>query len=374
MAGKNEDRSNRTEKPTEKRKQDFRKRGEIAQSKDLTMVGALWGGLLGGLILLGSSTHAVLSFTRETLGDLSATGDFHGLLRTIGWATLPVGLGVVLGAMTAGLAQLGWPPAFRFPRPSFARFLSTQAVKKILSPKEVVVRGLFEFAKFAVVALAAAEAVRREYARFRTIAVFDAAVLPGYLLGAVKNLVFLAGGALAVLAALHYLRARFEHGAQLKMTREELKREAKEQEGDPHIKGRRRRRMRELARRRIAVVVPKADVVIVNPTEYAVALRYHAGKDRAPRVLAKGRGVVAQRIRDLARAALVPIVSEPPLARLLHKVVPEGKEIPTNLYRAVAEVLAYVYRLRNRSAQLAAAAQRPTRAGERLGLAVGRTP
>jgi len=105
-----------------------------------------------------------------------------------------------------------------------------------------------------------------------------------------------------------------------------------------------------MARRRLAAVVPKADVVLVNPTEYAVALRYDANEDRAPRVLAKGRGAAAERIREMARKAGVPIVPEPPLCRLIHKLVPEGKEIPSQLFSAVAEVLAYVYRLRGRTA------------------------
>ena len=133
------------------------------------------------------------------------------------------------------------------------------------------------------------------------------------------------------------------------MTQTEIKREFREQEGDPTNKRRRKQRMRELARRRVAQAVKKADVVLVNPTEYAVALRYNADEDRAPRVLAKGRGAPAERIRELARQNGVPIVAEPPLTRMIYKLVPEGREIPAALYKAVAEVLAYVYRLRRRS-------------------------
>ena len=132
------------------------------------------------------------------------------------------------------------------------------------------------------------------------------------------------------------------------MSKSEVKREHRDQEGDPIIKARRRRRMRELVRRRVAAVVPKADVVLVNPTEYAVALRYLSGSDRAPRVLAKGRGAAAEFIRTIARKAGVPIVPEPPLTRMIYKLVPEGREIPATLYKAGAEVLAYVYRLKRR--------------------------
>lgn len=107
--------------------------------------------------------------------------------------------------------------------------------------------------------------------------------------------------------------------------------------------------MRELAKRRVPAAVKSADVVLVNPTEYAVAIRYDSGSDRAPRVVAKGRGASAERIRELARKAGVPVVPEPPLCRMLHKLVPEGREIPPQLFAAVAEVLAYVYRLRGRA-------------------------
>ena len=156
-----------------------------------------------------------------------------------------------------------------------------------------------------------------------------------------------AGAALAAMAVLDYFQSRRKHMKKLMMSPDEIRREMREQEGDPHVRARRRRRMRELARRRL-VEVKNADVVLVNPTEYAVALRYSARDDRAPRVLVKGRKAVAAHIRELARRAGVPILERPPLTRLIYKLVPEGREIPAQLYQAVAEVLAYVYRLRER--------------------------
>jgi len=132
------------------------------------------------------------------------------------------------------------------------------------------------------------------------------------------------------------------------MTPTEMKQENREQEGDPLVRRRRRQRMREHARRRLKVAVAGADMVLVNPTEYAVAIRYRSDEGGAPRVVAKGRGTAAEQIRTLARQAGVPILPEPPLTRLLHKLVPEGAEIPRDLYHAVAELLAYIYRLRNR--------------------------
>jgi flagellar biosynthesis protein FlhB len=153
--------------------------------------------------------------------------------------------------------------------------------------------------------------------------------------------------ALGALAAFDYLLARRRLNDKMMMGIDEIKREHRQQEGDPQIKGKRRQRMRELGRRRLVDAVKTADVIVVNPTHYAVALRYQAEKDHAPQIVACGVDEAAQRIRDIAREAGVPILSRPPLARALHKVG-EGKTVPAPLFKAVAEVLAYVYRLRRR--------------------------
>jgi len=153
-------------------------------------------------------------------------------------------------------------------------------------------------------------------------------------------------GVLGALAAVDYYLARRRMAEQMRMSPDEVKREHREQEGDPMIRGRRKARMRELARRRIAAAVAKADVVVVNPTHYAVALRYDDKTDAAPVVVAKGVDEQAEKIREIARSNSVPVLSRPPLARALYKHVKEGRVVPANLYRAVAEVLAYVYRIR----------------------------
>lgn len=340
-----EDKSRKTEKPTPKRLQQFRQQGMVAHSRELTMMASFWGGLLVALAMLGMSTQAVMGFARQAF---EMQGDMpNGMLRAFTYAALPVAGGAILGAILVGAGQLGWPPLFHLPRPAF-RFLSAESIRRLIGPKQMVLRALFELLKFGVVALAAAHALRKQYARLGEASSLDAFELGGFVLGAVKEVVVWAGGALAMLGIFHYVRARFEHQAKLRMTREEVKREHREQEGDPQMRGRRRKRMREIVRRQIAAMVPKADVVVVNPTEYAVALRYRTGLDHAPRVLAKGRGLMAQRIRDIARENQIPIVTEPPLARMLYKLTPEGREIPARLYRAVAEVLAYVYRLKAR--------------------------
>ncbi len=152
------------------------------------------------------------------------------------------------------------------------------------------------------------------------------------------------------IGSVDFLWQRAEHIRKNRMTDREIQDEFKEAEGDPHLKQERRRRGQEAATGQMLSDVAKADVVIVNPTHYSVALRYDKGKESAPRVVAKGTDAVAAKIREVARHSGVPIVERPPLARLMHKLVPEGDVIPEDLYNAVAEVLAYVYRLRNREA------------------------
>ena len=154
--------------------------------------------------------------------------------------------------------------------------------------------------------------------------------------------------AMAVLAGLDLALARFRHARKLRMTRDETRREMKEDEGDPLIRGRRRRKHRELARARIAVEVPRADAIVINPTHVAIAIRYRRDEGRAPRVTAKGQGHLAETMRELARAHGIPLVEDVPLARLLYRRVKVGREIPAETYAAVAAVLAFVYRLTGR--------------------------
>jgi flagellar biosynthetic protein FlhB len=147
---------------------------------------------------------------------------------------------------------------------------------------------------------------------------------------------------------MDYLYQRWEHEKSLRMSRQEIKEEFKNTEGDPAIKARIRRLQREMARKRMMAAVPKADVVITNPTHLAVALKYEQEKTMAPCVVAKGAGLIAEKIRDIAKESNVPIVENKPLAQVLYKIVKLDGLIPETLYRSVAEVLAYVYSLRQK--------------------------
>ncbi|MSP16547.1 MAG: EscU/YscU/HrcU family type III secretion system export apparatus switch protein [Myxococcales bacterium] len=346
-----DDSGERTIEPTPKRVRDFRERGDVAVSKDLISVGTLFGGLLTGMMFAEHSGRALTSMTGNMLEQLDGQPGaiITGALPTLASAAAPTMLGALAGCLAVGAFQLGWPIALKKPDFDLSKIVQLQNVGKIFSPQGMAGRALKAIAKVSFVAAACVYAMQREYRDFLDSPSLEARPLLVALAGSTARLILVAGGALALLAAFDFFWARKSLLKRMRMTAEELRREMREQEGEPLLKRKRRQRMRELARRRL-VAVQKADILLVNPTHFAVALRYQQGTDRAPRVVAKGRDALAQRLRDAARLAGVPILERPPLTRLLYKLVPEGKEIPSKLYHAIAEVLAYVYRLRRRRA------------------------
>ncbi|HEX3765029.1 MAG TPA: EscU/YscU/HrcU family type III secretion system export apparatus switch protein [Kofleriaceae bacterium] len=340
----------RTHKATPKRIREFRKRGEIALSRDVVSAATLTGGFIGLVAYAGAARGALLDLARDaalatdgtTAIDLAAEA-LHGFVIAAG----PTMIGAAVGALIGIVPQLGWPPAFKLPGFDLGRLSPVANLPNTLSPAGMVRRTGSALAKLVVVGAIVWIALRHHV-------VSDGLEAPG--LGAlafdlIRRAMWLVLGALGVIAAVDYVLARRRIHAQMRMTPDEVKREMREQDGDPMVKGRRRARMRELAKRRMVAAVAKADVVVVNPTHYAVALRYDDRQDAAPVVVAKGVDEQAEKIREIARKHAVPVLSRPPLARALHKHVKEGRAVPANLYRAVAEVLAYVYRLRQRGSR-----------------------
>jgi flagellar biosynthetic protein FlhB len=339
--------------PTAKRLADARKEGQVARSRDLAHLLVLGAGaaLLIGLAspLAGAGVGLVASglrFDAATLADPSRlVGRLADLAGSGLLALAPILVLMVVAAVAAPLAVGGWlfvpsqaaPKASRLdPLAGFKRMLSLRALVELF--KVMLLAGLLGAVGFAYIvhqidALAglAHESLPVSLAHF------------GKLLAVALGLLV---AVLAVSAAIDVPFQLFEHHKKLKMTLEEVRRENKETEGDPHLKARIRKMQLELARRRMMAAVPTADVVVTNPTHYAVALRYADGRSRAPVVVAKGADSVAERIREIARSHGVPRLEAPPLARALHRHVEIGDEIPAALYTAVAQVLAYVFQLK----------------------------
>ena len=324
---------------------DFRKRGDLALSRDALSAAVFAGGVIALVACVGSAGSALMSLTRDATAAADgrdAVGLPSAAAKTFGAAVIPVMIGAGVAALAGIALQLGWPPAFKKIGFDFSKLSPIANLGATFSLAAMSRRTGAALVKLIVVGAIVVMSVKGSIAT-DTI---EAGGIGAFAWNAVSRVLWVVVGALLAIGAVDYILARRRMAAKMKMTSEEVKREHRENEGDPMVKGKRQQRMRELAKRRMAQAVAKSDVVVVNPTHYAVALRYDDKKDRAPTVVAKGVDESAEKIRELARKHGVPILARPPLARALHKHVKEGHPIPVNLFKAVAEVLAYVYKLR----------------------------
>ncbi len=343
----------RTEPASPRRLEKAREEGQVARSLELSTFAVLLAAA-GGFWLMGSSLMGQLSGVMKNGMRLERALAFdpermllrlHEQAADAALALLPLLLLVMAAALIAPLLLSGWLFAPKSLQPDFKRLNPASGLGRIFSA-----HGLAELAK-AVAKTLVIGGVAVWVMWHHKDAVFSLAAQSVDVglahLGKLLGLSFLAiVGSMSLIVAMDVPFRLWDHGRKLRMTREELRREVKETEGDPQIKARIRSLQREAARRRMMAEIPKADVVVTNPAHYAVALRYQGDAMRAPKVVAKGAHLLAARIRELAEQHRVPILEAPPLARALYRHAELGDEIPETLYTAVAEVLAYVFQLR----------------------------
>lgn len=357
----------KTESATPRRLQKAREEGQIVRSRELSTFALLAAGFFGvwGMsdtigehlqsMLRASFTfdHATVFETRRMLIGAGAAGR-EGL-----YALLPVLAFTGAAALLAPMALGGWQLSSKGFEPKFSRLNPISGLGKIFSINGPVQLGL-SLAKTLVVGCIGGTAIwnRREEILALATQPLHLALANTMHLIAVCCGMTVAG--MFVVAALDVPYQLWQFHKKLRMTKEEVKREHRESEGDPHIKGRIRQQQRAIARRRMMTQVPKADVVVTNPTHFAVALQYTDGEMRAPKVVAKGVNLVAARIREIAAENNVPLLEAPPLARALYHNVDLNREIPGPLYGAVAEVLAWVYQLRRFNTEGGVAPVAPT--------------
>lgn len=343
----------RTEQPTPKRLKEAREKGQIARSRELGTTLALLLSALS-LLLLGRHTarqfeilmHSGLSLPRSLIMDPNRIcGWFaHMILHGL-WLCSPL-FGVLMVAAVASNMALGgvaFSGQSLMPKPE--KLNPLRGLGRIFSSKGLMELGK-ALTKFTLVAGVALLVLRSQAATLLGLGrqpLGDALAQMASLLA--WGFLWLAGS-LVLVAAVDVPFQLWDHNRNLKMTQQELRDELKETEGNPEVKGRLRRLQREMSQRRMMEAVPTADVVLTNPTHYAVALAYDDNRMGAPRVVAKGADLVAFRLRDIAREAEVPVMEMPPLARAIYHNTPLDGEIPRALYVAVAQVLAYVYQLR----------------------------
>lgn len=336
----------RTEEPTPRRLREARRRGQVARSRDLTAAVSLWFVLAAVSLLVAPLVPLVVGSLARTVALAGSAGESAAAREAVVWTrlglrlALPVLLAAVLAALACGIVQVGGLFTLEPLRPRLERLSPAQGVKRLFGRGWVeALKSLF---KFLVVAGAALLAARGSLRELVGAARGDGAALAQALVGALARLAVAGGAMLLALGALDLLYQRWRHRRDLRMTREELRREQREEEGDPQLRAERRRLHRELLAQRMVLDVPRASCVIVNPTHVAVAVRYdEADADAVPIVLAKGEGELARRIVAAARAAGVPVLRNAPVARSL-LACELGSAIPERLYEAVAEVLRVV--------------------------------
>jgi flagellar biosynthetic protein FlhB len=337
--------------PTEQRREKFRKEGRFARSRDAAGVAATMS-VVG--VLLGTRAAAWVQCLRVfeiTHGDLTSLsrGQPSDVLRLAGESltaiALPTGLAAAGAALVAGFAQTGLRinlDALGF-KPE--RLDPIARLKQLFAPKHATVEVIMSLLRVGVVGYVAYNAALTELPDLLTLSRVAVAVSFERIANASAHVVMSAASAIGVIAVIDYVQSRFQLGQEMKMTRQEITEEMRQNDGDGKVKGRMRARARALAKKRMLQGVKKADVIVTNPTHLAVALRY-SERDAAPVVLAKGQDDVALRIRAEARKYGIPILENRPLARALEAEVAIGQAVPVAHFAAVARVLAFVYRLR----------------------------
>ena len=353
----------KTESPTPQRRRKAREQGQVARSAELNMAVGLVAGavvlrLYGGTLTEGLRTLMVQYFQLGTGRDMTVES-VQGLFASTGMSliglTFPMFGTLMVAGVLSTVVQGGVVLSTRPLKPNLNKLNPLQNFSRLIWSTRSLVELSKAVLKLTIIAFVVYEGMKDrfiELASLSALSLPDAATL---LSGVIFDMVFRAVVATAVLALLDYGYQRWSFERTLRMTREELREEMKESEVDPRVRSRLKKQQAEVSRHRMMQEVPTASVVIINPTHLAVAVRYEPNVTPAPLVVAKGQRAVAERIKAIAREHGVPLVENKSLAQALFRAVEVGQEIPVQFYRAVAEILAYVYRLPGRSGSRAEA-------------------
>ena len=344
----------KTEPATPKRREEARKKGQVAQSREIPSALVLMSSV-GVLFLSGSWMLTNLSnFMRGIFGNIGSLHHLHGvsahsflleiLSQTI-TILMPLMFAVLIAGIAANIIQVGFLLTAEPLAPKLSKLNPFEGIKRLVSLKALA--ELFKsIIKLLCVASIALLMIKGELNNIPSLMQMGVGDTLSFIAMVSLKISFFTCLALVILAGLDYSFQRWQHEKGLRMSKQEVKDEFKQREGDPAVKARIKSIQREMAQRRMMEAIPKADVVITNPTSLAIALKYDAEAMMAPRVTAKGAGFIADRIKKIAQETGVPLVEHKPLAQTIFKAVEIGGFIPVSLYRAVAEVLAYVYGLK----------------------------
>jgi flagellar biosynthesis protein FlhB len=345
----------KTEPASDKKREEARRKGKVPRSVELNSALVLLFGLLilsfGGTAMVSGLAEVVRSSLLRSGTTTVSIANLHNLategLMRVGAILAPVILGIMVVGLAAAVLQVGFVFSPEVMRPTFDKINPLNGIKKIMISRRSVVELAKSLLKVGLVGWVAWWSIQDVIADCPALVESDASSLMGFLgksAGAVGLRMALA---FMVLAILDFFYQRVEHEREMRMSKEEVKEETKATEGDPMVKSRIRTIQRRIAYRRMMADVPKADVVITNPTHLAVAVRYDVQEMNAPTVVAKGADLVALKIKEIALEHHVPVVEDRPLAQALYKSVDIGEQIPEKLFQAVAQLLAYIYKLKN---------------------------
>ena len=344
----------KTEKATPKRRQEARKKGEVGKSRELPSIAVL----SAGVVYLYFSTERMTSSLGRTIertfqsipalkfSDMKMVEMVRQSLGDFLWLLLPMMLVLFVVALLANVLQTGLVWSVEPLAPKASKIDPIKGLGRIFAKRTLVELGKSIF-KIIIVGWAAFSTLRDEISRLLPLLYQEKIQIISLLGEASFKVIVRCCWIIAILAILDYLYQRWEFEQKLKMTKQEVKDEFKQTEGDPMVKGKIRAAQREMARRRMMEEVPKADVVITNPTHLSIALKYDVETMSSPMIVAKGANRIAFRIREVAAENGVPLVENKPLAQNLYKLE-LGDKIPSEFYQAVAEILAYVYGLKKR--------------------------
>ncbi|TAK00767.1 MAG: flagellar biosynthesis protein FlhB [Candidatus Manganitrophaceae bacterium] len=343
----------RSEQATPKRREEARKKGQVPRSREIHSAALILGGVFGFSMMGPMVVSEMKKIMVQTLGGLSSApmteAAFYQLAIAHFSRTLLVIVPVmgILGAISIAVSfgQHGWVWSTGALAPDWSRINPLKGLQKFFS-MQAAAELIKTVIKFLAVGGLSYLLIRRAIPTITVAIQSEPSEMTALVGNSVYRLALATGFLIAFLGAADYLFQWWSLEKSLRMSRQEMKEEMRQSEGDPMVRARVRSVQKEMARKRMMADVPKADVVLTNPTTLAVALVYQHGKMNAPKVVAKGAGFIAERIREIARQHGVPVIENKPLARALFKTVKVGDPVPSKLYRAVAEILAYVYRLK----------------------------
>jgi flagellar biosynthetic protein FlhB len=344
----------RTEKATGKRRQEARKKGQVAQSREipstLILMTALGFFYFAGSWMFWNISEFIGGIYQQLdtlrFNNVSDVNAFSvEIFNKVFWLLIPFFITILIAGLAGNISQVGFEMHTQPMQPKLSKINPLTGLKKLVSLKALVELGK-SIVKLVVVGGIAYGLIKSDIQLFPALMQQGVGDIFIFIAKLAFKICFFVCLALIILAVLDYVYQRWQYEENLKMTKQEVQDERKQTEGDPKVKGRIRKVQIEMARRRMMEAVPEADVVITNPIHLAVALKFDAGEMIAPTVVAKGSGHIAERIKSIAADHQVPVVEDKPLAQAIFKMVEIGDFIPAELYRAVAEVLAYVYRLK----------------------------